>query len=154
MSGAALHLQLFGSPTVVHGGATRALPFERRTQLVVLLALRRQWVPRTELATLLWPEHEAKLAFANLRKILFRLPALPWPVTVDAQGNALRVELSTDVERFEQALREGRGDDALDLYQGELLSGFDDGQSEGWTRWVAFERERLRTAWRAQRPTA
>ncbi|MFO1327867.1 MAG: BTAD domain-containing putative transcriptional regulator [Rubrivivax sp.] len=149
MAGSDVRLQLLGAPTVAARGATLALPFERRTQLVVLLALRRQWVPRTEVAALLWPEHEGKLAFANLRKTLFRLPALPWAVVPDTQGNALRLDLPTDVERFEQALQAGRRDEALELYQGDLLSGFDDGQSEGWTRWVAFERERLRTAWRA-----
>jgi hypothetical protein len=28
-----------------------------------------------------------------------------------------------------------------------LLDGFDDGPSEPWTRWLAFERDRLRAAW-------
>ena len=50
---------------------------------------------------------------------------------------------------FESALREQRIADALAAYRGELLAGFDDGESEAWTRWLAFERDRLRTAWRA-----
>lgn len=143
-----VHLNLFGSPTAQHAGRTHALPFERRTQLVVLLALRRQWVPRAEVAAMLWPEQESRLAFANLRKTLFRMASLPWAVAIETQGAALRLEVATDVAQFESDLREQRSDEALAAYRGELLAGFDDGASEAWTRWVAFERERLRAAWR------
>jgi len=34
-------LQLFGAPRIERGGKAAALPFERRSQLVALLALRR-----------------------------------------------------------------------------------------------------------------
>lgn len=143
-----VRLNLFGSPTVEQAGSSLALPFERRTQLVVLLALRRQWVPRAEVAAMLWPEQASSLAYANLRKTLFRLPSLPWPAAVRPQGTALRLDINTDVALFEAALDEQRPGEALALYRGELLAGFDDGQSEAWTRWVAFERDRLRAAWR------
>lgn len=149
MDAPAVRLRLFGSPTVESDGAASALPFERRTQLIVLLALRRQWVPRAEVAAMLWPEQEDRHAFANLRKTLFRLPSLPWEASVQVQGAALRLEIPTDVLEFEAALRDRRTGDALALYRGELLAGFDDGESEAWTRWVGSERERLRTAWRA-----
>ncbi len=144
----AVRFQLFGAPAVQVDGHTLALPFERRSQLVVLLALRRQWVPRAELAALLWPELNDKQAFANLRKTLFRLPALPWAQAVQAEPAALRADVATDVAAFESALQEGRVADALAAYGGELLAGFDDGQGEGWTRWLGFERDRLRSAWR------
>ena len=141
-------LRMFGSPTVEHGGQSQALPFERRGQLVVLLALRRTWVPRTELASLLWPELQSKLAYANLRKNLFRLQGMPWAASIESQGAALRFQARTDVMDFEAALHEQRVTDALAAYRGELLAGFDDGQSEAWTQWLAFERDRLRAAWR------
>lgn len=144
----AVRFQLFGTPAVQIDSRVQALPFERRSQLVVLLALRRQWVPRAEVAALLWPELNDKQAFANLRKTLFRLPALPWAQAVQAEAAALRAEVPTDVAAFEAALQDGRVAEALAVYGGELLAGFDDGQSEGWTRWLGFERDRLRAAWR------
>ena len=98
---------------------------------------------------MLWPEQEDRLAFANLRKTLFRLQALPWAAAIESQGAALRLELATDVADFESALREQRAAEALAAYRGDLLAGFDDDESEAWTRWVGFERDRLRTAWRA-----
>ncbi|MBX3606987.1 MAG: tetratricopeptide repeat protein [Piscinibacter sp.] len=149
MDASDLRLSLFGPPALVRGGAAAALPFERRTQLVALLALRRDWVPRTEIAALLWPEQPARLAFANLRKTLFRMASLPWALDIESEGAALRLLLPTDAADFETALREARPAEALALYRGELLAGFDDGQSDAWTHWAGFERERLRAAWRS-----
>ncbi len=144
----AVRLQLFGSPTVEHGGDSVALPFERRSQLLVFLALRRAWVGRAELATMLWPEQEAKLAYSNLRKTLFRLQSLPWAARIEVQGGALRFLPDTDVAAFEAALREGRVPEAIALKQGELLAGFEGEGSEAWSAWLSFERERLGSAWR------
>ena len=96
-----VRLTLFGTPTVEHGATSLALPFERRSQLLVLLALRRGWVPRAEIAAMLWPEQESKLAFSNLRKTLFRLQSMPWAAALQSQGNSLRFEPATDVLDFE-----------------------------------------------------
>jgi predicted ATPase/DNA-binding SARP family transcriptional activator len=142
------HLTLFGAPTVWYGTESLALAVERRAQLLVLLALRRGWMPRSELAAMLWPDQPAKLAYTNLRKAIFRLQAFPWADRLQQQGGALRLEIDTDVSAFEQALREERITDALALRRGELLEGFDNGASEAWSRWLGFERDRLNAAWR------
>ena len=115
-----LALSLFGAPTVTFGAMSTALEFERRTQLVVYLALKRTWVSRSELAALLWPDQDTKLAQTNLRKALFRLHSLPWGNQIEAQAGALRFEPSTDVLSFETALRERRLVDAIDGYRGDL----------------------------------
>jgi predicted ATPase/DNA-binding SARP family transcriptional activator/Tfp pilus assembly protein PilF len=138
-----VRLHLFGSPTIDYGGASFALPFERRNQVLVLLALKRSWVGRAELAAMLWPEQADKLAYSNLRKTLFRLQSLPWASQIDLQGNAVRLQAETDVFDFESALREHRIADALPLRSGELLAGFEDDQSEAWASWLNFERDRL-----------
>ena len=144
-----VRLLLFGSPTVEYAGESVALPFERRNQLLAFLALKRTWVGRAELAAMLWPEQESKLAYANLRKTLHRLQALPWASGIETQGGAIRFEAETDVFNFESALREQRFADAPALRRGELLAGFDLDQSEAWLSWLNFERDRLRTAWRS-----
>lgn len=143
-----VRLQLLGPPQIEFGGTTSALPFERRHQLFVLLALRRSWVGRAELAALFWPEQDGRLAFANLRKTLFRLQSLPWSVELEVQGSALRLVAETDVAAFDAALLDHRVDDALRLCQGDLLEGFDDGTSAAWSAWLVFERERIRGALR------
>ena len=143
-----LRLTLFGVPQWVHAGTPSALAFERRTQLLLWLALQRGWAARTDAAALLWPDIDARLAHANLRKTLFRLQALPWGAAIGSAGGALRLDADTDVADFESALREQRLDDALALYRGELLVGHDDPANEAWTSWLHFERDRLRAAWR------
>ncbi|HEX2541335.1 MAG TPA: tetratricopeptide repeat protein [Caldimonas sp.] len=141
-------LRLLGSPTLEHAGELRPLAFERRNQLLAYLALKQSWVTRAELAHLLWPELEDRLAYTNLRKILFRLQALPWSDRIETQVGALRFQVATDVVDFETALREQRLADALALRRGEVLAGFDDDANEAWTSWLGFERDRLRVAWR------
>jgi len=141
-------LVLFGTPRLVHDGQSFVLPFERRHQLLVLLALRRTWVGRAELAAMLWPRQAATLAHSNLRKTLFRLQPLPWAGRLQQAGPSLRFDAAVDVHEFDAALREGRLAEALPLRQGELLAGFEDDANEPWTGWLGFERERLRSSWR------
>jgi len=143
-----MRLALFGPPAVEHDGERHALPFERRWQLVAYLAFRREWTPRAELASLLWPDLPPKLAHTNLRKTVFRLKSLPAPGPVTFSEGAARLSVETDVAAFEAAIAEGRYADAVALRRGELLAGFDDDANEAWTSWLRFERDRLRTAWR------
>src|SRR4029450_5640625 len=135
-------------PTVTFGATSMALEFERRTQLVAYLALKRAWVSRSELGALLWPDQDTKLAQTNLRKAVFRLHSLPWGDQIEAQAGALRFGPATDVLSFETALRERRLADALNGYRGDLLAGFDDDRNDAWSGWLSFERDRLRAAWR------
>ena len=141
-----VRLLLFGTPAIDLGGKLQVLPFERRSQLLVYLALKRAWVGRAELAAMFWPEQTQKLAFANLRKTLFRLQGVAWGRPIELQGQTARLEAPTDVAEFEAALRDGRTGDALPLYPGDLLAGFDDASSEAWTSWLGFERDWLRAA--------
>jgi len=141
-------LTLFGAPAVARGTSTTVVPFERRGQLVLYLAMKRGWVGRAELAALLWPDLATKLAYTNLRKTLFRLQGAPWSPDIASEGGALRVAVATDVADFEQALSEGRLADAIALRSGEFLAGFDHDANDAWSSWLSFERERLRVAWR------
>jgi predicted ATPase/DNA-binding SARP family transcriptional activator len=141
-------LQLFGVPTLEHGGQAWALPFERRSQLLALLALKRGWVGRAEVAALLWPDQDSKLAYTNLRKTLHRLAQLPWGHLVQTQGGALRFEGETDVAAFEAAVAAQDLGAALAQHAGDLLKGFDDDANEAWSQWLGYERERQRVTWR------
>jgi predicted ATPase/DNA-binding SARP family transcriptional activator len=143
-----VRLRLFGPPAIADGREGFALPFERRGQLIAFLALRRGWVGRADLAAMLWPDQEDKLAYTNLRKTLFRLQSAPWAPPIEVQGAALRLDADTDVAEFETALKDGRIADALALRTGELLKGFEDDDNNAWSSWLGYERDRLRTVWR------
>lgn len=139
---------LFGVPSIVQDGVTTQLPRERGSQLLVLLAHQRGWAARHELAALLWPEHESRLALTNLRKALFRLQERPWGAALEVLPGTVRLDADTDLAAFDAALQAGRHADAIALRRGEWLFGFDDDANEPWTAWLRFERDRLRVAWR------
>ncbi|WP_083440709.1 ATP-binding protein [Aquincola tertiaricarbonis] len=143
-----IRLLLFGDPSVVQGGTTTALPRERGSQLLVVLAQRNAWVARHELAALLWPEHKTRLALTNLRKALFRLQERSWGGALEVLPGSVRLHADTDLAAFEAALQAGHHAEALVLRRGEWLHGFDDDANEPWTAWLRFERDRLRAAWR------
>ena len=104
--------RLMGVPTLEHHGTSRTLPFERRSQLLVLVALERGWVGRSEVAAMLWPDQGSRLAATGLLSMLFRLPLVAWGRLVQAEGGALRFDCGTDLAAFELALIEGRLADA------------------------------------------
>lgn len=142
-------LSLLGTPAISHGGTTCALARERRARApLVYLAMKRTWVGRSEVAALLWPDAEAGLAAANVRKALHRVQSLPGAAAIEARGSALRLEVETDVHAFEAALRDHRLTDGLKLWKGNLLVS-DNYANEAWTDWLGFERERLRVLWTA-----
>jgi DNA-binding SARP family transcriptional activator len=144
-----VRLRLFGRPAVAHADATLSLPAERRGQLLAVLALRRGWVARTELAALLWPQQPPALALTNVRKALHAARAWPWTAALETQGSAVRFEVDTDVAAFERAWHEGRADEAVALHGGELLDGFDDAGNPAWSEWLDGLRAEHARRWQA-----
>jgi DNA-binding SARP family transcriptional activator len=139
-------LSLFGSPTIDRDGEALVLPFERRGQLLAFLALRRAWVGRADSRRCSGRSRDPP-RLHQPAQVLFRMQSPAW--TGWSSRRAARCAAAeTDVEAFEAALRERRLAEALALRRGELLPGFDDDASEAWSSWLAFERERLRSAWR------
>ncbi|WP_280152007.1 BTAD domain-containing putative transcriptional regulator [Piscinibacter sp. XHJ-5] len=143
------HLRLIGTPALRRGAELVPLPLERRWQIVAMLALRRDWMQRSELATLLWPELARDLASTNLRKALFRLRDTPGSGVVETDGTLLRVAAPTDVDAFDRQVQDQHLGEALAAHRGELLLGFDDDGNEAWSEWLRTQRERWRQRWRA-----
>jgi DNA-binding SARP family transcriptional activator len=97
---------------------------------------------RQRLAFLLWPDSTDAQARTNLRKVLHNLRrALPdadrfidvGPRTLQWRKDA---PLWLDVEHFKRAVAEGRLEDAVETYGGELLEG-------NYDEWLVDERRRL-----------
>jgi DNA-binding SARP family transcriptional activator len=99
--------------------------------------------PRQRIAFLLWPDSTEAQARTNLRHVLHNLrrglPEADRFLEVSARTLRWRPDAPywLDVAVFEQALAEGRLQDAVDAYTGDLIEGsYDD--------WLLEERERLR----------
>ena len=98
--------------------------------------------PRPALAFLLWPDTTERQAHTNLRKVLHTLRhALPEADSlIDIGPRTLQwrpgAPLWLDVEHFQRALADGRLEEAVETYAGELLEGRYD-------EWIVDERDRL-----------
>jgi len=139
-----LRARLLGAMDLEFGG--RQLPpldSGRAESLLAYLLLHRDAPqPRQRLAFLLWPDSTDAQAQTNLRKVLHHLRrALPdadrligvGPRTLQWRADA---PLWLDVEEFERALADGRLEEAVEMYAGELLEGRYD-------EWLLEARERL-----------
>ena len=142
-------LRLFGRPAVLQAGDTIELPAERRSQLLAVLALRRTWMSRSELAALLWPDRASALALTNVRKALHAARAWRWADALETQGSAVRLSMATDARAFELAVQEGRLADALGLGGAPLLDGLDDLTNPAWTEWLDAARADHARRWHA-----
>lgn len=127
-------VRLFGQLSVQNAGNVCAIPGGKACRLLAHLFLHgRTARPRARLAHLFWPDAPSDRARRNLSDTLYRLrQALgdEWLMTTqESIGLAPDMALDVDLWRFEAAIKSGdiaELTQAIELYQGELLSEFDD----------------------------
>ncbi|HYR08674.1 MAG TPA: BTAD domain-containing putative transcriptional regulator, partial [Longimicrobium sp.] len=105
---------------------------------------------RDTLLALFWPESDQERARNSLRQALHQLRrSLGDDVVVSRGDREVGLDparLSCDAAEFDQALEEGRFEDALKLYRGDLLPGFFIDDAAEAERWLEEERARRRRA--------
>jgi predicted ATPase/DNA-binding SARP family transcriptional activator/Tfp pilus assembly protein PilF len=157
-SSSQLKLRLLGPPQVELDGKKVEIKRRKALALLVYLAVSLAAHTRETLATLLWPEHDHSKAFAYLRTTLWTLnKALgeSW-LQVDREMVAIAPEanLWVDAHVFSAAFRKGESQtpanitrliEAVELYQGDFLAGFNLPDSPAFDEWQFFERERLQS---------
>ena len=147
---ALLRLVLLGgfqaqSPT----GAAIAIPVKKAKALLAYLALHPgQLLPRDKLATLLWEDSGDAQARHSLRQALVCLrkafPRSMHAITADDDALTLPPQaVDVDALDFERLLETGALEQAVALYQGEFLEGFNPG-SCSFEDWLMERRGRLR----------
>ena len=125
------------------------LPSKKLAGLLAYLACTApQPQPRERLSTLLWGSHFDAQAKQNLRQALSRLRKVLGQDALESDGEVVSLNAAAvrcDVSRFEALIREGSRDAlnaAADLYRGRLIDDVAVSE-EGWSEWLAGERERL-----------
>ena len=141
-------LDLSGDPQ--HNDATALLAKPKLTALLVYLLLARPegWYRRDELAALFWPESDQAHARRALSQAIYQLRQHLGPGAIEGRGKEdLRLTdgvVRCDVLEVRQAVDEGRWEDAVRAYSGDLLPAFhlpDDGD---FASWLDAERQSLR----------
>ena len=144
-------LLLFGAPGLIRvpeDGDVEALQPKRAAVLAYLAVARPGRLHRRDsLLAMFWPEHSAERGRNALSKMIHHLGrALP-PGAILTRGDQVGIDgehLWCDVTEFERALEDGRAEDALTLYRGDLLQGFHITGSPDFDHWSDAERGRLR----------
>jgi DNA-binding SARP family transcriptional activator len=101
---------------------------------------------RARLDALFWPEVDDSRARHNLRDTIHSVRSSLGKDSLVSRGDSLHLNpsiLSSDVQEFEEALVDGRLNEAAALYRGPLLAGFQSGGSRVFEQWIDEERDRL-----------
>jgi predicted ATPase/DNA-binding SARP family transcriptional activator len=140
-----IYVQLLGTAKVTL--TSHSVPFvsDKRYLLLAFLAFKNDWVSRDQLANLFWSDTDSVSARKNLRHLLSRTRGLDF-ASLEGQDD-VRWLVETDVALFQQALGEGDWEQAISVYQGNLLNGLTTDSSE-FEDWLQQESETLQTAYR------
>ncbi len=140
-----IYVQLLGTAKVQL--ESHSVPFvsDKRFLLLAFLAFKADWVSRDQLANLFWSDTDSVSARKNLRHLLSRTRNLDF-AQLEGQDD-VRWLVQTDVALFQQHLGAGDWEQAIALYQGNLLSGLTS-DSSGFEDWLGQESETLQTAYR------
>jgi DNA-binding SARP family transcriptional activator len=147
VSGTAIRLRTLGELRLE--GVELAGHSRRRKELVLLAYLARR-APRTlsrgEAAALLWDQRDERHARQSLRQALTELRRVAGDA-LTAEGDRIAVApgaVTLDAAELEQAVSEGRHEDAVRLWAGDFLPGVEELAGETLRGWLEAEREGLR----------
>lgn len=137
-----LRLELLGPPRFAHKGRELVLP-RKAVALVGYLALEGR-SERSQLVELLWgsqPEAEGR---HSLRQTLYQLSKTPLHGHLGIRRNCLELQsgFTLDVAEFRARLEAAQWAEALGLYRGEFLQGWEL-EEEAYALWLRHQRERL-----------
>jgi DNA-binding SARP family transcriptional activator len=106
-------------------------------------------IGRDRVVGLLWPERDERTARHLLADSLYVLRRTLGDGAITASSEMLRISpdhVWIDVVEFRKALHEERWIDALALYRGDFLDGFNLRNAPDFDQWALIERNRLRTS--------
>ncbi len=144
---ARLTLRLLGPPQIERDG--NAVRFDTRKALGLLAYLAVTGRPhgREHLAALFWPEADEERARGALRRTLSAVRtglAGSWLIADGISVALVTSGLALDIAEFRALLAAGRLADAVALYRGDFLAGFNLRDSGGFADWQSEQEDELR----------
>ena len=132
------------------GPLTRRASQQRRIALLALIASSPGGsVSRDRVLGLLWPDRDERAARHLLADSLYILRRTLGDTAITVSSETLHLSpdvVSSDVGEFRSALAEERWSDAVELYRGDFLDGFNLRSAADFDQWASTERARLRAS--------
>ena len=147
----AQQIRLFGSLEITENGCPAPImKSQKGCALLAYLVVTGQSQPREVVADLLWESDSTRRSLARLRDLLRRIrPLLPdLIITPHLLSYHPRPTTDIDYRTFQQGLAQTDNlttlDEALSLYQGDLLANFYLPETPPFNEWLSLTREKLR----------
>ncbi|HEX7002568.1 MAG TPA: AAA family ATPase [Trueperaceae bacterium] len=121
---------------------------DKRAALLAHLAYVGEWIGRSQLAGLFWPDIRESEARRNLRQLLLRAQALPYVEGLEVEPERVRWAAESDVKAFRDAVVAGEWATARCVYRGPLLEGLTVRGAGEFEEWLEREREALHRTYR------
>ena len=132
------------------GPLTRRASQQRRIALLALIASSPGGsVSRDRVLGLLWPDRDERAARHLLADSLYILRRTLGDTAITVSSETLHLSpdvVWSDVGEFRSALAEERWSDAVELYRGDFLDGFNLRSAADFDQWTSTERARLRAS--------
>ena len=141
-------LQLLGQPRFYKEGKWLDLPPKQPLLLCAYLACYENWVDRSEIINLFWPEEHETKGRHNLSQLLYHCKKQVWAQGLETERLRVRWLISSDVQELREALANGNWSKVVELYRGELLEKIPAGELFDYEEWLNSERETLYRAWK------
>lgn len=148
-----LAVQSLGSLQITFGGQSVSLKMSKAAALLVYLMYHGGVTyGREQLATLLWPEESLDKTRENFRQALYQIRRIFGSreeadryLVVNRETIQFRADShhTLDANLFEQRVREGAWESALELYAGEFLATFYATDAQDLGEWQSITREHL-----------
>ena len=141
-----LTIALLGPPRIEVDGLPLRVDTRKAVALLAYLAVTGRPARRELLADLLWPEYEPANGRAALRRTLSVLRAALGARWLSASRDIVSLDehgVDLDVDRFRRLLVERRAHEAVALYRGDFLEGFELRDSAEFDHWQIAEAQAL-----------
>lgn len=138
-----VYIQLFGLPKVRHQNELVAFRLNSPTLLLVYLAVKGDWVSRSELAFLFRPDDDEVSALKQVRLLLYRAKQIPWAEELETDPKRVRFKVATDLANFQYAVKEQNWPEASKLYSAAFLADYSAADLPTYTAWLELERSEL-----------
>ena len=118
------------------------------SSLLFYLAVKGDWVSRSELAFLYKPDETETEALTYLRLQLHRAQQFSWASTLEIEKNQVRWCIDSDVAAFNEAIKVQDWQEATNLYKNSFFAKHSFRDLPTYSAWIDLERDSLEQAYR------